>query len=323
MTQHIYSHHVGLYPEYPPMMDTSSMASCCAGFDKSAATTTPTDDDDDLHPVHIEAFHCFDANLLEPIPFHVDGASHSAMHFGGESGFDFAVVLTLESAHDYFVDTWASDVSTTLPIKAEPLDNDATSSLYLSDEMKSELTVLALPTIEVPGQCFQDDCTKTINYRGYCKDHGGVRLCSVVGCMKGNQGKRLCISHGGGKRCRVHDCEKSAQSHGLCKAHGGGARCTIANCDKSSQGGGLCRKHGGGRRCSVPDCTSGAQRANLCAKHGGSRLCSEANCGRTDRGGGLCENHRKNLVCLEPGCNRLAIQESIGGLCLRHTRRRH
>ncbi|CAK4153838.1 unnamed protein product [Aphanomyces euteiches] len=248
---------------------------------KDVALTLKMNQDDDA-PVMIEGFQCFDASLLEPIPFETNVQVEP---------------LTLESAQDYFL----IDLD---PVKLE------------SPHDKDEQTIT-----EVLGQCFTPGCNKSISYRGHCKEHGGVRLCSVIGCPKGNQGKRLCISHGGGKRCSFPDCEKSAQSHGLCKAHGGGARCTVSDCDKSSQGGGLCRKHGGGRRCSVPNCTSGAQRANLCAKHGGSRLCRVADCGRTDRGGGLCENHRKGLVCIEATCNRLAIAESPEKLCLRHTRR--
>ncbi|ETV99410.1 hypothetical protein H310_08106 [Aphanomyces invadans] len=254
--------------------------------------------DVDLGPlVHIEGFQCFDASQLEPIPF-----SSSSYTVTGTGQYEFEA-LSLECAQDFWFDTTV-DVKPSL------------AALY-----GDGIDVVQIPTTERPGQCFADGCVKTISYRGYCKDHGGVRLCSVVGCPKGNQGKRLCISHGGGKRCSILDCEKSAQSHGLCKAHGGGARCTVVDCNKSSQGGGLCRRHGGGRRCSVPGCSSGAQRANLCAKHGGSRLCGVADCGRTDRGGGLCENHRKDLVCKEGGCNRLAIQESADGLCLRHMRR--
>ncbi|RHY10063.1 hypothetical protein DYB25_002791 [Aphanomyces astaci] len=265
--------------------------------------------------VHIEGLQFFDASLLEPIPFVQAATTCTSSSFAAETGEYAFEALTLECAQDFLFDAMHHDLtfpatcaasSSPSPPRVQPCNDD--------DDVD-------IPTTEFPGKCFSEGCSKSISYRGFCKDHGGVRLCSVVGCPKGNQGKRLCISHGGGKRCRISDCEKSAQSHGLCKAHGGGARCTIANCDKSSQGGGRCRKHGGGRRCSVADCSSGAQRANLCAKHGGSRLCGVPECGRTDRGGGLCENHRKDLVCKEGTCNRLAISESTDGLCLRHMRR--
>ncbi|OQS07080.1 apoptosis-inducing factor 1 [Thraustotheca clavata] len=172
---------------------------------------------------------------------------------------------------------------------------------------------------EVPGKCLREDCNASITYRGFCKTHGGVRRCRVIGCTKGSQGKNLCIAHGGGKRCNIPTCNKSAQSHGLCKAHGGGARCTFDGCGKSSQGNGLCRKHGGGRRCTYENCNNGAQRGLFCAKHGGSRHCKTDDCQRTDRGGGYCEIHRKDIVCLVRGCNRMGLQDEVGGgLCHVH-----
>ncbi|KAF0699111.1 Aste57867_10313 [Aphanomyces stellatus] len=195
--------------------------------------------------------------------------------------------------------------------------HESSHSVKVETSCVDESSATVAESDEVPGQCLTPGCATAINYRGHCKNHGGVRKCSVVGCNKGNQGKKRCINHGGGKRCTVATCEKSAQSQGLCKAHGGGARCTIQGCGKSSQGGGFCRKHGGGRRCERPGCNSGAQRLNLCAKHGGSRQCKQAGCGRTDRGGGLCENHRKSFVCPQVGCNRLGSDE-YSGLCAVH-----
>ncbi|OQR99910.1 apoptosis-inducing factor 1 [Achlya hypogyna] len=188
--------------------------------------------------------------------------------------------------------------------------------------LKSEVKTMApLPAAhnEVPGKCLREDCSASITYRGFCKTHGGVRRCRVIGCTKGSQGKNLCIAHGGGKRCNIPTCNKSAQSHGLCKAHGGGARCTFDGCGKSSQGNGLCRKHGGGRRCTYENCNNGAQRGLFCAKHGGSRHCKTEDCQRTDRGGGYCEIHRKDIVCLVRGCNRMGLQDEVGGgLCHVH-----
>ncbi|OWZ21414.1 hypothetical protein PHMEG_0004043 [Phytophthora megakarya] len=94
------------------------------------------------------------------------------------------------------------------------------------------------------------------------------RRCSVSGCNKQAQTRRLCKAHGGGVRCRVVGCEKLVQTRGLCVAHGGGCRCLQEGCSKLGQYTGFCLTHGGGRRCSVPNCQKFVQLRGYCKRHG-------------------------------------------------------
>ncbi|KAG7378991.1 hypothetical protein PHYPSEUDO_009237 [Phytophthora pseudosyringae] len=91
--------------------------------------------------------------------------------------------------------------------------------------------------------------------------------CSVPGCIKQAQTRKLCKAHGGGMRCRSPNCTKLVQSRGLCVAHGGGRRCVFDGCSKLAQYKGLCFSHGGSRYCSAPGCHKYAQIRACCKSH--------------------------------------------------------
>ncbi|KDO19998.1 hypothetical protein SPRG_14578 [Saprolegnia parasitica CBS 223.65] len=262
----------------------------------------------------VDSMLCFD-----PIPYH-QPAPEIIYH----NQFVDLDAATTNTSYGYYDNNFANvkseaiEMALVLPGYATPPPAITAATTTTTTPASTTSNVPAAHN-EVPGKCLREDCNASITYRGFCKTHGGVRRCRVIGCTKGSQGKNLCIAHGGGKRCNIPTCNKSAQSHGLCKAHGGGARCTFDGCGKSSQGNGLCRKHGGGRRCTYENCNNGAQRGLFCAKHGGSRHCKTDDCQRTDRGGGYCEIHRKDIVCLVSGCNRMGLQDEVGGgLCHVH-----
>ncbi|ETV83313.1 hypothetical protein H257_04068 [Aphanomyces astaci] len=146
----------------------------------------------------------------------------------------------------------------------DALAYDSTDALVASIDL-ADISCL-LP--ELTNTCGEDGCHQHIQFaRGYCRLHGGKKLCSELRCAKRPQRGGRCYNHGGGTRCIAHGCTKGAQARSLCKAHGGKIKCSESGCQKTSQGHGLCRSHGGGKRCIFPHCEKGVQQGYYCTPH--------------------------------------------------------
>ena len=137
-----------------------------------------------------------DSNLFPPEP-------------KNDTPIDYSFVQLCEEIAQGF-----SDVSDSLNIAHEdkPSMTQCTTDIMkdaLTEAYELEDAVNAIVNNELPGVCLQSGCAVAVNFRGYCRMHGGMRRCEVAGCTKGVQGKNRCIGHGGGKRCTYPSCSKS------------------------------------------------------------------------------------------------------------------